>query len=87
MTKGPNYDVVILMYLFHATVLFLTPLKTSENQKYSYVFRAYGKRLARNVFMYKIYTLQIMVISKIFINPFHATDLFLYHVKTEPLVI
>ena len=29
---------------FHATGLYLYPLKTSENQKFSHAFRGYGKR-------------------------------------------
>ena len=36
--------VPLTLNLFHATGLFLYPLKTSENQRFSDVFRAYRKR-------------------------------------------
>ena len=33
-----------ILNLFHATGLFLYPLKTWENQRFSYIFRGYKKR-------------------------------------------
>ena len=35
---------VFSVYPFHATPLFLHPLKTSDKQRFSDVFRGYGKR-------------------------------------------
>ena len=39
-----NYKIVFVFTPFHATSLFLYPLKTSENERFSDVFREYRKR-------------------------------------------
>ena len=39
-----NFQTVIIINPFHATDLLLYPLKTSENQRFSDVFRGYQKR-------------------------------------------
>ena len=46
----------MLFNSFHATGLFLYPLKTSENQRFSDVFRGYRKRpMALNELKERIY--------------------------------
>ena len=39
-----SYSIYILLHLFHTIDLFLYLLKTSENQRFSDVFRRYKKR-------------------------------------------
>ena len=42
--KGGFVNLYIVINPFYATGLFLYPLKTSENQRFSDVFRGYRKR-------------------------------------------
>ena len=69
---------------FLATGLFLYPLKTSQNQRFSNVYRGYWKRpLIWNGFMRWLERHVLEQFATVIPNPFYATYIFLHPLKTS----